>query len=152
MVYIGRIAHIKLQKWFTKNIHTKLKRIVVVSKGKKTRCDGLCSYWRFLVIYTYSIMIQLSVELSILLRSTRVVFGWDLWLTEISVNLMNYNAYERKTSFETKLKRLRWWYIENFKIKAWSIYWQSLRCRCSHCVRRVALPVGTWDLRARLNE
>ena len=37
VVHVGRIAHIKLQKWFTKNIHTKLKWIVVGSKGKKTR-------------------------------------------------------------------------------------------------------------------
>ena len=43
-MYICRIAHIKLQKWFTKNIHTKLKWIVVVERERKL--DGLfTSVW-----------------------------------------------------------------------------------------------------------
>ena len=37
VVHIGRIAEIKLQKWFTKNIHIKLKWTVVVWNKKKTR-------------------------------------------------------------------------------------------------------------------
>ena len=37
MVYIGLIAHIKLQKLFTKNVHTKVKWVLAVSKEKKTR-------------------------------------------------------------------------------------------------------------------
>ena len=37
MAYVGLIAHIKLHRWFSKNLPTKLKWIVVVSKGKKSR-------------------------------------------------------------------------------------------------------------------
>ena len=74
VVYIGRIAHKKLQTWFTKDIHTKLKWIVVVSKGKKTRwpiyqrfvdvCKAICNHliersnWSvliYLMLFVYNV-------------------------------------------------------------------------------------------------
>ena len=127
----------KLQKWFAQNIHTKLKWVVVVSKGKKTQwpiyqrlmdiCNVICNH--LIECSNWSVLTDLMLFVYIIERINQI-FKWIL-LTVDELHCIYYMEHNNVTIISTSCSSLllqKW-----ARLGGCRLYRPSGLSRLSHC-------------------